>query len=523
MLRSPSEQTSRREPFGLQTPQPEYATSPSHGVYSALSQKHGSEEVDESYGKRSGREGIDLTEEEEQMWKEEAHKQEQEKLIQAYIKRLDLLNPKELETHLAMCGMSEDIKRKMYEMEFDGATWKQAIIDDNNTQSKKFIFEDLKMDMGTYYKYTGKVSKYYKKPDTAIKDPPIPPSIDKGHTLCTVKAWIQYKAAIKTWLRENDNEMADMGTKIMNEPWAVEDLGEFTERMSKHMTHVDQKWAASLEKSDLMTTIRNASTTTTDYTNSNGASGTQMFKILCIAIAKRSTARLEGVMEMKNKVPKPKKPETLHGHLGNYYPELCEEYKYQTGQDMHDIEKRHILYTMADELQKDTKYASTLTIPLADLKQKENTTSEQVRKLLLTFSQEYGVRFKKEKEKDPVSIEEKPSDTMQFNAVSDEEAMYQSMATSGVFGANPGVPRSKIFLQFRETHQCRNGPNCPYEHKVKGTEKCDNEDFVKYGFCSNWFNCTKLHPYDAIKHGPRETMLVKYREMKRSQAARKYG
>ena len=65
---------------------------------------------------------------------------------------------------------------------------------------------------------------------------------------------------------------------------------------------------------------------------------------------------------------------------------------------------------------------------------------------------------------------------------------------------------------MRERGRC-NKPGCPYDHTVKGENVCEMQDYEKYGFCSNWYECKCRHPYDERKYGPWETSLAKYREL----------
>ena len=74
-----------------------------------------------------------------------------------------------------------------------------------------------------------------------------------------------------------------------------------------------------------------------------------------------------------------------------------------------------------------------------------------------------------------------------------------------------GRPRG-LCLSMRERGRC-NKPGCPYDHTVKGEKVCEMQDYEKYGFCSNWWECKCRHPYDERKHGPWETSLAKYRDM----------
>ena len=74
-------------------------------------------------------------------------------------------------------------------------------------------------------------------------------------------------------------------------------------------------------------------------------------------------------------------------------------------------------------------------------------------------------------------------------------------------------------ISFRESQRCRGGPTCPYTHEGATNKICTDEDYIRYGFCSNWYDCKNQHPYDAIKFGPRSIMLEKYREMRRKKQA----
>ena len=520
MYRSPSGETARRESFGQPTVLHSFADrsgSPSTFGPVYLSDSHGSEEDGIKYGNQQ-RINIDLTGEDQEMLKERLDKEQQEireyyrqekqgKLVQAYIKRLDQLEQKDLDIHLEMCGITIRTREKVQEHKFEGGTWKQIMLDDTSSQTRKFIAEELDMDVGTYYQYRGNIKKHYKEESATIDEPPKPPDIEKGETLCSLKEWMNYKKNVITWLKGTDNEMAEVVTEITNNPWNVQGLDGFTNKMSRYMIKVNQKWGSSIEKSKMMGTVNNAASDVKDYTNDDGVSGIHMFKTLCATIAQKTPTRMDNVIKQKANPPTPKKPEQLYCDLADYYTVMCEEYKYQSGQEMPEIEKKHTLYKMAEALEKDGKYISTLTLPLADLRRQGNTTSEEVRKLLVEFSTEYGVRLKNGKKKTKEDAEE--AQTERVHAFINHEQLNPL-----TYYKEPGM-----CISFRESQRCRGGPSCPYTHEGATNKVCTNEDYIRYGFCSNWYDCKDQHPYDAIKFGPRSIMLEKYREMRRKKQA----
>ena len=174
---------------------------------------------------------------------------------------------------------------------------------------------------------------------------------------------------------------------------------------------------------------------------------------------------------------------------------------------MPEIEKKHTLYKMAEALEKDGKYISTLTLPLADLRRQGSTTSEEIRKLLVEFSTEYGVRLKNGKKKTKEDTEE--AQTERAHAFVNHEQLNRL-----AYYKEPGM-----CISFRESQRCRGGSACPYTHEGATNKICTDEDYIRYGFCSNWYDCKNQHPYDAIKFGPRSIMLEKYREMRRKKQA----
>ena len=119
MYRSPSSETARRESFGQPTALHSLAgrsASPSTFGPVYLSDTHGSEEDGIKHGNQQ-RINIDLTGEDQEMLKERLDKEQQEireyyrqekqgKLVQAYIKRLDQLDQKKLDSHLEMCRIT---------------------------------------------------------------------------------------------------------------------------------------------------------------------------------------------------------------------------------------------------------------------------------------------------------------------------------------------------------------------------------------------------------------------------------
>ena len=65
-------------------------------------------------------------------------------------------------------------------------------------------------------------------------------------------------------------------------------------------------------------------------------------------------------------------------------------------------------------------------------------------------------------------------------------------------------------IEWRERGVCSRQPNCRFHHvpAIEGT--CKDEDYLKYGFCSNHFECPYRHFYDKDKFGPRQPALEKY-------------
>ena len=252
MYRSPSGETARRESFGQPAVLHSFADrsgSPSTFGPVYLSDSHGSEEDGIKYGNQQ-RINIDLTGEDQEMLKERLDKEQQEireyyrqerqgKLVQAYIKRLDQLEQKDLDIHLEMCGITIRTREKVQEHKFEGGTWKQIMLDDTSSQTRKFIAEELDMDVGTYYQYRGNIKKHYKEESATIDEPPKPPDIEKGETLCSLKEWMNYKKNVITWLKGTDNEMAEVVTEITNNPWNVQGLDGFTNKMSRYMIKVN--------------------------------------------------------------------------------------------------------------------------------------------------------------------------------------------------------------------------------------------------------------------------------------------
>ena len=76
-------------------------------------------------------------------------------------------------------------------------------------------------------------------------------------------------------------------------------------------------------------------------------------------------------------------------------------------------------------------------------------------------------------------------------------------------GPGGGKPKG-LCLSMRERGRCGKSA-CPYDHTVKGDTVCQMQDYQKYGFCSNWYECKCRHPYDERKYGPWESSLAKYR------------
>ena len=72
--------------------------------------------------------------------------------------------------------------------------------------------------------------------------------------------------------------------------------------------------------------------------------------------------------------------------------------------------------------------------------------------------------------------------------------------------------RKGICLSMRERGRC-NKPGCSYDHSIKGETVCQMQDYLKYGFCSDWYECKCRHPYDENKFGPWDSSLAKYREL----------
>ena len=77
---------------------------------------------------------------------------------------------------------------------------------------------------------------------------------------------------------------------------------------------------------------------------------------------------------------------------------------------------------------------------------------------------------------------------------------------------NTGVtqkPTGKC-IEWRERGVCSRQPNCRFHHvpAIEGT--CKDEDYLKYGFCSNHFECPYRHHYDRETFGPRQPALEKY-------------
>ena len=440
---------------------------------------------------------------------QETNNKEKERRIEAYVKRIDTLTSEQLDNHLDDCGMTVETRENVKKNEFNGSTWKAMM----TSRDGRIMTDEMNISMAKHITYKGYLDKYYKNTSETISEPPEPPEIGKRDALCTMKEWMNYKRGIKTWLMKSDSEMADMASRVMINKNHQDTKG-FIERASNHMVKIDQTWASSIEKSDLMTILTNESNGEEKYTTVHGASGLEMFKIICQSVGARSTSRLEDVMKQRETCPVPNEPAKLFNDLAGYYAEMCEEYEIQTGSPLTEMEKRHTLYKMASGMEMNQKYTSTLGIPLANLRSDPNTNSEQVMTLLTKFTREHTLTYKQKEGKEKTDK-------------GDEEAETQNAMTMHGYGAS-GASKTrshydlnkKICIPFRENGQCSQVATCPYNHETRGVKCCTGSDYETYGFCDQWYTCTDRHPYDALKYGPRHDALHKYLDMKRNSHTR---
>ena len=315
--------------------------------------------------------------------------------------------------------------------------------------------------------------------------------------------------------------------------------------MTRMQQLIDKTWGLKLAKSTLMQSImgRNDPNRVKRYRpGTKTLSGIRIAKMLSQAATVRTSARMTAATSRKNDTKTVGKAEEMADAMKEFET-MKQEYEHQAGSKMSDSEETELLNKVISKIEKDNKYMGELLIPLSTVRHNGLTrgdTARETRKVIYQFIE--GLpdekKSKKKKEDEAVSnIErdndefrhtlnlltetiknlEKPGDNrinvevcpVATGPGSDGNQGWGSpiMALQGSGGRQKG-----LCLSMRERGRCSK-PGCPYDHTVKGESVCESQDYQKYGFCSNWYECKCRHPYDERKYGPWEASLAKYREM----------
>ena len=465
--------------------------------------------------------------------------------IMAFITQAERATHEELIEHVEEANFSEKTKEVVMDRRVDGATWMMLW---NMDSAKTFITKELGVDIIQEAKYRGHIQKARKSGDSKDKlrltDKEAPGLEEPKNTLSyTYTEWLEYKEKAMTWIESNDEDWVNRVDEALEQ--RDEEGWRFWKSMTKMQQLIDKTWGLKLAKSTLMQSImgRNDPNRIKRYRpGTKTLSGIRIAKMMSQAATVRTNARMTAATNRKNETKTVGKAEEVAEAMKEFET-MKQEYEHQAGSKMSDSEETELLNKIINKLEKDSKYLGDLLIPLSTVRYNGMTkgdTAHETRKVIYRFIEGLPDEKKNKKKKDDEAVNNIERDNDEFrrkldlltetlnNIETPDNNRIKGEVCPVVTGPKsrdnhewgspimslpgPGGRPRGLCLSMRERGRC-NKPGCPYDHTVKGEKVCEMQDYEKYGFCSNWYECKCQHPYDERKYGPWETSLAKYREL----------